>query len=560
MFSTSNSSTSSILSTKFSAPVVQSRLEHHHLRQQQQKAAFKLSKSETRPTPQHQRSKSLSRGKRSQKENSTPIAPTSSSNTITILNRTSKNNYSLSSNHRVDSIVDFTEIEQSSSSSKFGKQSMPSVPSRKSNSGNGNLTTAVAKNGNPPRRHQYSDSADAITLKNNAPVVILQRPKSATDFVNAPSLRPLEEETSEKIPLEQQQRRSPNKTERFQQNRLPLSRERRQSDVPLSKAKRAQRHKEHQSMTEALQHIDPDVLLQSSSMQQESSDESDVNSNTYTYMKRVSNISPKTSPLGEHYSLARPSQANPIPPLSVMNGKFSFPVPLEATDLSLINSTIERSPSKEFKRHSDSFVPSQSVVIPNNMPRRQSSTAIELQSQLASFADPNNAPERHSAGPSSSPSRSFSNQKYAGPTFAHSSPEASQLPLPSFVVARQEPNENLSGIPEFPFVTRVSTPASSNGNRSEDENMFVMDDVESQSHDDYKRKSVDILTLLAMSFDGRAHRQQQQQEQFNQLNAYNVPAHMATSRPLHVYPTASGGDYLTEISENLRSLLKIQGQ
>lgn len=473
------------------------------------------------------------------------IAPIPSS-TITILNRTTKNN----SSHRVDSIVDFTEIEQSASSSKFGKQSTSFVASRKSNSGNGNFTTAVAKNGNPPRRHQYSDSADAITLKNNAPVVILQRPKSATDFVNAPSLCPLEEEeTSEKVPLEQQQRRSPSKTERFQQNRLPASRERRQSDVPSSKAKRSQRHKENQSMNEALQ--------------QESSDESDVNSNTYTYMKRVSNISPKTSPLGEHYSLAGPSQANPIPPLSVMNGKFSFPVALEATDLSLTNSTTERSLSKEFKRHSDSFVPSQSVVIPNNMPRRQSSTAIELQSQLASFADSNNAPERYSTpitGPSSSPSRSFSNQKYAGPTFAYSSPEASQLPLPSFVVARQEPNENLSGIPEFPFVTRVSTPASSNGNRSEDENMFVMDDVESQSHDDYKRKSVDILTLLAMSFDGRAHRQQQKQEQFNQLNAYNVPAHMATSRPLHVYPTASGGDYLTEISENLRSLLKIQGQ
>ncbi len=131
---------------------------------------------------------------------------------------------------------------------------------------------------------------------------------------------------------------------------------------------------------------------------------------------------------------------------------------------------------------------------------------------------------------SSSPSRLGGIPKlYAGPTF-HNSPAPSDLPMPSFY------SKSLGKDP---------SPLSVGGN-----NLFSNVPYYPETPTLRKQKSQELLRILAAA-NARQHQT---------AAAYMVPERMATAHhPMKVYP-ANNGLNLNEISETLRSLLKIHGQ
>jgi hypothetical protein len=218
------------------------------------------------------------------------------------------------------------------------------------------------------------------------------------------------------------------------------------------------------------------------------------------------------------------------------------------------------------KKRSDNYIES--------TPRRLSSTAFELQSQVSRLADSDpilfsESILPQSRRPSSSPTRLGGGPKlYAGPTF-HNSPAPSDLPMPSFYGKSlgKEPSplsvggNNLFTVPEnVPSPPNVhsnydtySSPSS--GNTSDDD-IFAMDDLEPSKVPYYpesptlrKQKSQELLRILAAA-NARQHQT---------AASYMVPERMATAHnPMQVHP--ANGLNLNEISETLRSLLKIHGQ
>ncbi|CAG8443532.1 8324_t:CDS:2 [Ambispora gerdemannii] len=564
--------------------VVQSRLEHHHLLQN--KTALKPSKSiESKPQQSPQRSKPLTKGK--PELSSVKGASTGSSSPphriTTILSRANKNSINNSSsntnasrgeNTGVDNNIEqikFFEVSSSlsnssndSGSSNFAnfdnlklvkQQQQQSPPNNNSTGANSSQRKAKVTSSSTPnrRRHQQSDSVDDSS--NRKVMVILQRPKSATDFVKPAvnntnttntrkSLDAPREVVNNDVKSDRQQQRRSSPTQQNRRNNIPNAERsaatRRSSDIPSSKAKRVQRRKDIISMIDAMNNdsmlsVSPPRPEESPLQQQflhQTENSSDVNSIILDSLKNLISNSPTNGDDLIITSVARsPLEKNntAFPELytnetGLNNNDSSSLVDINSNETD--DSRFERSLSKNFKRHSDNFVHNlfNNVAIPKVVSRRQSSTAIELQSQVIDFANFDmiqQRPSSASAKPSTSPSRMITSKLYAGPEF-HNSPAPSDLPLPSFI----------GRSPDFPLSRTVTPPLPYNGNRSEDEIMFIMDDDDLAKDNDPEGLSSPM--------------------------SYNIPARMNTARPLIVYPNYPSGANLIEISESIRSMLKIQ--
>ncbi|CAG8799881.1 16814_t:CDS:2, partial [Racocetra persica] len=315
------------------------------------------------------------------------------------------------------------------------------------------------------------------------------------------------------------------------------SKERRRSDVSPSKSKCSQRRKDVKSTSGILQ-----VIESCNYDKQDSNKESDVNSILLNPCMKSLSYSPKIDPV-----------CLSAPPQQTNNNAFYFP-PLNysnailALEEEMCSKHDDTETSAHTKRRSDIFLSTNNSFIPEKAPRRQSSTAIELQSQVAPFASHDavmlSTTPPASRRPSTSPDRHMASKLYAGPTF-HNSPAPSDLPLPSFL-SKPPSKESSPMTPNavLPVFTpsRVPSPSLSSGNSSDDD-MFTMDDVEPDAVRYYdrfysvrKQESSELLRILS-------------DRQYNSSSAYMVPERMATSHnPTQVYPTRDGLS-LTEISE-----------
>lgn len=507
----------------FSAPVVQSRLEHHHQQQM-------LNQTEAR-NHFHQRSKSLNnKGKRGfsyhhhhqqqqQKVKETTISSSSSSDYF----RNSNKNFSNYSNNFDSSY--YREQNVGYSNNNINNNFMVD------NGSVGQLQRKSSTSNRPTRRHQHSDSIDEDKLRVVPTISILKRPQSATDFVksssNSKSISPLDVTKEEQI-IHHYRPNSWEKSSSSQQR--SQSKERRRSDVTPSRSKYAQR-KEIKSME-----FETDLMLNQLSG---SSDESDVNSNKYVKSVSSSHIN------------------NTTPPQS--NNAFIFP-PLNYSNAIIALEEGMNSNKKEDTTYSNSddniTFKSSHKRLEQSTPRRLSSTAIELQSQVSRFAADSDSDSSSSRRPpSSSPARLGGAPKlYAGPTF-HNSPAPSDLPMPSFFGKSSSPSSgnSLFTVPENTSSVHDNYSSPSSGNTSDDE-VFSMDELEqprvpyySETSTLRRQKSKELLRILSAT-NTRQHQT---------AAAYMVPERMATAHhPMHVYPSND----LNELSENLRSLLKIHGQ
>uniref|UniRef100_A0A1D1XUQ5 Uncharacterized protein n=1 Tax=Anthurium amnicola TaxID=1678845 RepID=A0A1D1XUQ5_9ARAE len=520
----------------FSAPVVQSRLEHHHQQQ--------MSKQPEARHQTHQRSKSLNnKGKRhnhQHKVKETNTTPLTTENTI--YSRNSNRNFSNYSNnfdssyHREQQNVGYSN---NSNSNNFFVDNNGSV---------GQLQRKTSTSSKPSRRHHHSDSIDEDKLRNIHTVSILKRPQSATDFVRSSNSKSTPSLDSTREENENNNHR-PNKVwEKSPSQQRSQSKERRRSDVTPSRSKRAQR-KEIRSME-----IDTDLMLNASNIQLPgSSDESDVNSNKY--VKSVSS----------HHN----NKTTTTPPPN--NTTFIFP-PLNYSNAII---ALEEEMNSNKKENDDAYANSDDNIVVKSKkrsdhyvestPRRLSGTAIELQSQVSRFADSDSDSYSYLSStpsarrpPTSSPARlgGGAHKLYAGPTF-HNSPAPSDLPMPSFY-GKSYPKDlsitsgnNLYTVPELSHSNYDNYSSTSSGNTSDSDDIFSMDDLESpkapyytETHTLKKQKPQELLHIL----NTRQHQT---------AAAYMVPERMATAHhPMQVYPTND----LNEISETLRNLLKIHGQ
>ncbi|CAG8488447.1 17132_t:CDS:2 [Dentiscutata heterogama] len=548
----------------FSAPVVQSRLEHHHLQQQKQ-----LLKSQ-KPEARHQRSKSINKGKRGSphnqsKESSVPMVSVSASD----CSNTSRHHITKSSNfNRVDnfdSLRGDSKFPDSSFTNNFINNYSGAIDdSHLSAFGSNDTNRPVLRRSSekrPSRKYQHNDSTgEDNKLRNGPQVTILKRPQSATDFVKSSNNN--NNSTSNKMFLDI--------THEEQDYQLSsavgdYSKERRRSDASSSKTRCSQRRKDVKSMTGILQVIETCNYQQ----QRDSNKESDVNSTLLNPPCLKTSFSPKIDTVCLPVPPQQTNNAFYFPPLNYSNAILALEEEMcskhddNEPSTSDNNAHTKRSANKCYKRRSDIYLSTNTSFIPENAPRRQSSTAIELQSQVAPFASQDAAncsmlstTPPASRRPSTSPDRLMASKLYAGPTF-HNSPAPSDLPLPSFLSkpSSKESSPLMTSNTIAPALTpsRVSSPSLSSGNSSDDD-MFIMDDVESDAikHSDRfynvrKQESSELLRILS-------------ERQYNSPAAYMVPARMATSHnPAQVYPTKDGLS-LTEISESLRTLLKIHGQ
>jgi len=226
----------------------------------------------------------------------------------------------------------------------------------------------------------------------------------------------------------------------------------------------------------------------------------------------------------------------------------------------------------------------------HNSRRRMSSTAIEIKQHVQQFSDSKSSSDlksvRHNR-PASTPAKQ---QLYAGPDF-HNAPAPSDLPIPSFVskslgkeksfleddlfgvgnigtsnrLGNNSAPSTVSSSPSM-FATPPLTPPTPTFvlDRAYDDDLFVMDDVHAanNTYDDAyirQQQSIQLKMMLASSKEKQSITYNAPTtNQQSATMAYNVPQKMATARPLHVYDDTQGMS-LTEISESLRSLLKISG-
>jgi len=315
--------------------------------------------------------------------------------------------------------------------------------------------------------------------------------------------------------------------------------------------------------------FETDLILNVNSFQQSttqlsgSGDESDVNSK---YVKSVSSSTHNNNNSATQQS----TNAVIFPPLNYSNAIIALEEGMNSNKKEDTNANSDDNATVKSslnKKRLDNYAES--------TPRRLSSTAIELHSQVSRFADSDSilpydsflsSNPQSARRPSSSPSR-LVHKLYAGPTF-HNSPAPSDLPMPSFYGKSlgKEPSPlsacgNLFPVPEntpsppivHPNSDSYSSPSS--GNTSDDD-IFAMDDLEPSKVPYYpespalkKQNSQELLRILA-SANARQHQT---------AAAYMVPERMATAHhPMQVHPANSMN--LNEISETLRSLLKIHGQ
>ncbi|CAG8513580.1 7072_t:CDS:2 [Rhizophagus irregularis] len=239
----------------FSAPVVQSRLEHHHHQQQMTEARNQF----------HQRSKSL--------------------------NNKGKRGFSYSHQQKVKE----TTIS-SSSSSDYSRNT------NKNFSNYNNFDSKTSTSNRPTRRHQHSDSVDEDKFRVVPVVSILKRPQSATDFVkssNTKSVSSLDVTKEEQIVNNYRS----NSWEKSSPQQRSQSKERRRSDVTPSRSKHTQR-KEIKSIG-----YETDLVLNNQQLSG-SCDESDegMNSNKKedTYSNSDDNITIKSSLANKNYIESTP--------------------------------------------------------------------------------------------------------------------------------------------------------------------------------------------------------------------------------------------------------------
>ncbi|EXX77555.1 uncharacterized protein OCT59_005560 [Rhizophagus irregularis] len=502
----------------FSAPVVQSRLEHHHHQQQMTEARNQF----------HQRSKSLNnKGKRGfsyshqQKVKETTISSSSSSDYSRNTNKNFSNYNNFDSSYHREQNVGF-------SNNNINNNFLVD------NGSVGQLQRKTSTSNRPTRRHQHSDSVDEDKFRVVPVVSILKRPQSATDFVkssNTKSVSSLDVTKEEQIVNNYRS----NSWEKSSPQQRSQSKERRRSDVTPSRSKHTQR-KEIKSIG-----YETDLVLNNQQLSG-SCDESDVNSNKYVKSASSSHINNTTTT---------------TPPQS--NNAFIFPPLNYSNAIIALEEGMNSNKKEDTYSNSDDNITIKSSLANKNYiestPRRLSSTAIELQSQVSRFASDSDSdsPRRPGGAP----------KLYAGPTF-HNSPAPSDLPMPSFFGKSSLPKEssplsvnNLFTVPENMSSVQSSQDnysSPSSGSSSDDE-IFSMDELEppkgpyyySQTSTLRKQTSQELLRILSAT-NTRQHQT---------AAAYMVPERMATAHnPMHVYPSND----LNELSENLRSLLKIHGQ
>ncbi|CAG8471995.1 18669_t:CDS:2, partial [Racocetra fulgida] len=305
--------------TIFSAPVVQSRLEHHHL--QQQKQLLKPHKPEAR----HQRSKSINKGKRGHplhnnssspsnqsKESSVPVVSVSASDCSNSSRLNTKSNF----NNRVDNFDSlrgdskFPDFSLSNNFNNPGTIDDSYLSTNNSIDINNKPVVRRSSERRPSRKHNHSDSNGDDKFRNGPQVTILKRPQSATDFVrssnnnNVTPSKPFLDVTREEHDYQH-----PSAVGDY-------SKERRRSDVSPSKSSKcSQRRKDVKSTSGILQ-----VIESCNYEQQDSNKESDVNSILLNPSMK-SSYSPKIDPV---CLSAPPQQTNNnsafyFPPLNYSN-------------------------------------------------------------------------------------------------------------------------------------------------------------------------------------------------------------------------------------------------
>ncbi|KAG0054851.1 hypothetical protein BGZ83_010303 [Gryganskiella cystojenkinii] len=288
-----------------------------------------------------------------------------------------------------------------------------------------------------------------------------------------------------------------------QQQRFSNQRPRPQSQ-PQSKARRVQRRKEIESMTESLANVDLDLALNQSPPLNPSSPPSSASSSDSDDSESILSRSPLN--------------------LRQNNGGFNKGYNAQVAHLSA--TPLQR--------------PSSAPVMP------QSRHGIMMASP-----QPHHLPKVHMAA------TAVTGEKkglYAGPTF-HNSPAPTSLPIPAFTrsLGNSPVETPVERLPSAPFFAEAASPQL-NSMRLQERSM-----VPQPQHD-------------TMSWPGLHHNHHQYHSYGNnnmQMGPthYNVPERMATSsysptlqQQQHIGGGRPGVDQLTEISQNLRMLLKIQSQ
>ncbi|CAG8454180.1 9769_t:CDS:1 [Paraglomus brasilianum] len=487
----------SIAKPTLSAPVVQSRLEHHH----NQQLRIKQPNS-------HKRTNSKSTPKSKRHSHPKELSPSAASTPIIIPRINRGDDIDIDRDSSIEqNRYRLVENTQTIDEARPGKQ-----------------TNLQRKSSNGRRRYQ-SDSND------EKPITILKRSQSITDFTK-PShpIRscPDEDTVERQTKLEKPTTPPPYST------RLQSSKERRRSDIQPAKTKRSQHRKDVKSANDVFS------LLVNTTPQSQDKDTFTTNVNSTTTTN--------------------------LPPFN--QNTRNLVTPVKATDSS-----------------SYAFPPST-----HNTRRRMSSTAIEIKQHVQQFSDSKSSSDLKSVRHNRPASTPVKHQLYAGPDF-HNAPAPSALPIPSFVSKslgkeRSPLEDNLfvgvgnigtsnglvsnsatSTINSSPsmFTSPPRTPPTPFVlDRAYDDDLFVMDDIHAvnNTYDDAyirQQQSIQLKMMLASSKEKQGiNYNAPTSYQQSATMAYNVPQKMATARPLHVYDDAQGMS-LTEISESLRSLLKISG-
>jgi hypothetical protein len=485
----------SIAKPTLSAPVVQSRLEHHHNQQLRIKQPNSHKRTNSKSTPKskrHSHPKELSLS-----TSSTPIViPRISRGDDINIDRDSsieQNRYRL------------VENTQSNDEARTGKQSNLQ---RKSSNG---------------RRKYQSDSND------EKPITILKRSQSITDFTK-PSHLVRSYPDEDVVERQTKSEKSPTPPP-YLSSRLQSAKERRRSDIQSAKTKRSQHRKDIKSANDVFSLL-VNTMPQS---QDKNTFTTNVNSTTTT----TTNLPPFNQNTRMLVTPVKDTDSYAFPP-STHNGRRRM-----------------SSTAIEIKQHvqqfSDSKLSSDLKSVRHNRP-----ASTPAKQQLYAGPDFHNAPApselpipsfvSKSLGKEASPLEDnlfgvgnigTSNASTATST-VNSSPSMFATPpltppTPSFVLDRAY-DDDLFVMDDVHAVNSTYDDA------------YIR-----------QQQSIQLKMMLANSKEkqGIAYNAPTAYQQ-SAIMAYNVPQKMATARPLHVYDDTQGMS-LTEISESLRNLLKISG-
>ncbi|RUO96047.1 hypothetical protein BC936DRAFT_142712 [Jimgerdemannia flammicorona] len=476
-------------------------------------------------------------------------------------------------------------------------------------------TSGTKKRNRPSKKQPSSDEATTVATPSNDGLeqgseTILNRSTSvhfSRDVANIDSESSHQDDTqhdsssSDHTPSDSNRRERP-----ISYSPTPKDNQRR-NVMPPSKSRRAQRRKDIEAMTDALQNVDVDLLsvtppspsLVANLSSNESDDSGDGSAaNTTTPAKKVPVSKKRSSPRKDDKKSASvsPPKLSAFPPLP------SKPI-----------STPEDSKSRLYLT-----VDSQRPI----RPRRRSGSILELRNNNLLPSTPlSEVPEPTLSRTPSTPflfeKVNTSSPLYAGPTF-HNSPAPSALPLPSFygrslgdtaqlhsIMSSQfQPGDDLGVRPAASPATRSRTISLNSTiphpypkgmtipfKKSLDDDLFQMDDLEDVSSiatDALRQKSRELLGFLAARHQEPVSTSYQQQLKSTLGRALTSPAVVhpqhrvivptpmgfTTSSPLRSDPTSYGlplrmatGDLqyrnplsLSEIQHNLRSMLKIEGR